>query len=110
MPVLKVLHACGAVRHTRLAELLQLDTSTVSRKVRHLEELGLVQIVADREDGRARQVELLPAGRGALEQLLAVRRAAIRQVLAHWPARDREQLRVLLDRLVTDLEAAPGPA
>jgi DNA-binding MarR family transcriptional regulator len=120
VPVLKTLQSCGPVRHTALAERLQLDASTVSRKVRHLEELGLVQVVPDREDGRARQVELLPGGRQALEQLLAVRRGVIRQVLDRWSPDDRAQLRDLLDRFTSDLDpradeqvrdgpAAPSP-
>jgi DNA-binding MarR family transcriptional regulator len=109
MPVLKALQTCGPVRHTALAERLQLDTSTVSRRVRHLEDLGLVQVVPDDEDGRARQVELLPLGQQALEQLLAVRREVIQQVLAPWPDRDRDLLRELLDRFTSDLEARTTP-
>jgi DNA-binding MarR family transcriptional regulator len=107
--VLKALQTCGPVRHTALAERLQLDTSTVSRKVRHLEDLGLVQVVADHEDGRARQVELLPLGQQALEQLLGVRREVIQQVLAPWPDSDRDLLRDLLDRFTSDLEARTTP-
>lgn len=110
MPVLKTLDACGPSRHTTLTERLQLDASTVSRKVRHLEGLGLVQVVPDREDGRARQVELLPAGRQALEELLGVRREAIRELLDGWPAEDRDRLRDLLDRFIADLEARAVPA
>jgi DNA-binding MarR family transcriptional regulator len=105
MPMLKALQSGGPVRHTTLAERLQLDASTVSRRVRHLEELDLVEVVPDRDDGRARQVELLPAGRQALEQLLAVRREVIRQALDRWSESDREQLRDALDRFTSDLDA-----
>src|SRR3954453_18581517 len=85
MPVLKALQEGGPVRHTALAERLELDASTVSRRVRHLEELGLVRVATDRDDGRARQVELVPAGRRALEQLLGVRRELLSEVLGAWP-------------------------
>src|SRR3954452_12200228 len=103
MPLLKALQDGGPVRHTALAERLQLDASTVSRRVRHLEDLGLVKVSADRDDGRARQVELLPAGRRALEQLLGVRRDVLSRVLDAWPDSDRDRLRDLLDRFTTDL-------
>ncbi len=103
LPVLKTLATCGPVRHTALAELLGLDASTVSRKVRHLAERGLVGVGSDRNDARARQVELLPDGRRALDQLLAVRRHLIEQVLGVGPDDDREQLRTLLDRFHSDL-------
>ncbi len=86
-----------------LAERLGLDASTVSRKIRHLEERGHVQVSPDAADGRARQVELLPSGHHALEQLLDRRRDVIAEVLAGWPESDRAALHQLLDRFNHDL-------
>ena len=106
MPVLKALHEGGPVRHSALAGGLHLDASTVSRRVRHLEELGLVEVAADRDDGRARQVHLTPAGGRALEQLLDVRRDLITRVLGEWLETDRERLRDLLDRFTSELGTA----
>jgi DNA-binding MarR family transcriptional regulator len=103
LPALRVLCEGGPARHTALAERLQLDASTVSRKIRHLEELGLVCVTPDAEDGRARQVELLPAGHRALEQLLDRRRDLIADVLQGWPDDDRHRLHELLDRFNHDL-------
>ena len=105
LPVLRTLAECGAARHTVLAEKLGLDASTVSRKIRHLEERGLVRVSPDAEDGRARQVELLPEGQRALEQLLAQRRDVVGAVLARWPEADRALLRGLLTRFNADLTA-----
>ena len=103
LPVLRVLFEGGPARHTALAERLELDASTVSRKIRHLEERGHVRVTPDATDGRARQVELLPSGVQALEQLLARRRDIIGDVLATWPESDRALLHQLLDRFDHDL-------
>ena len=103
LPVLRVLWEGGPARHTVLAERLLLDASTVSRKIRHLEERGLVRVSPDAADGRARQVELLPSGLRALEQLLDRRRDVIAEVLDGWPEADRALLRQLLDRFNDDL-------
>ncbi len=103
LPVLRVLCEGGPARHTVLAERLTLDASTVSRKIRHLEERGLVRVSPDAEDGRARQVELLPDGHRAMEQLLDRRRDLIADVLADWPETDRDQLHRLLARFNSDL-------
>ena len=103
LPVLRLLFEGGPARHTALAERLELDASTVSRKIRHLEERDLVRVTPDATDGRARQVELLPAGADALEKLLDRRRDIITDVLATWPESDRDLLHQLLDRFNHDL-------
>ncbi len=62
-----------------------------------------MQVSPDEHDGRARQVELLPAGRRALDQLLDRRRDLIADVLAAWSETERTLLHELLDRFNTDL-------
>lgn len=104
IPVLKTLWEDGPTRLTTLAERLRLDASTVSRKVRHLEERGMVGVRSDDQDGRARQVEILPDGRQALRQLIGRRQQLISAVLEGWPPADRERLGELLDRFNQDLE------
>jgi DNA-binding MarR family transcriptional regulator len=110
LPVLRVLYEGGPARHTVLAERLLLDASTVSRKIRQLEERGLVQVSPDAVDGRASQVELLPTGLRALEQLLDRRRDVIADVLVDWPEADRALLHQLLDRFNHDLSHSGDPA
>jgi DNA-binding MarR family transcriptional regulator len=110
LPALRVLCEGGPARHTALAERLELDASTVSRKIRHLEERGMVRVTPDATDGRARQVELLPAGLEALEQLLDRRRDLISDVLASWPESDRVLLHQLLDRFNHDLTSSADSA
>ena len=106
LPVLRVLCEGGPARHTVLAERLGLDASTVSRKIRHLEERGLVQVSPDAADGRARQVELMPSGQRALDQLLERRRDLIAEVLAGWAEPERDLLHQLLDRFNSDLSSS----
>jgi DNA-binding MarR family transcriptional regulator len=103
LPVLRVLSENGPCRHTALAERLRLDASTVSRKIRHLEERGMVRVSPDAKDGRARQVELLPSGARVLEQLLGRRRDLIGDVLEPWAQADRDLLHHLLARFNHDL-------
>lgn len=109
LPVLRVLGEHGPVRHTELAERVQLDASTVSRHVRHLEERGLTRTRHDDRDGRVRLVELLPDGEAVLRSMLASRHRILAEVLADWPEDDRAALRGLLSRLEHDLEAIESP-
>lgn len=105
LPLLQTLTQVGAARHTELAEILELDASTVSRQVRHLSERGLVHVGPDAHDARARRVEILPAGTDVLTASLARRRDLVADVLAQWSDEDASQLGRLLDRLDHDLSA-----
>lgn len=101
--LLKALLHGGPMRLSALAASLDLDASTVSRQVRHLEDRGLLERTSDPDDGRASRITLSEQGRVRLEAGARRRRAMVAQLLEHWPDRDREQLRVLLNRLLDDL-------
>jgi len=101
--LLKALMHGGPMRLSALAASLDLDASTVSRQVRHLEDRGLLERTSDPDDGRASRITLSERGRVRLEAGARRRRAMVAQLLEHWPDRDREQLRVLLNRLLDDL-------
>lgn len=101
--LLKALMHGGPMRLSALAASLDLDASTVSRQVRHLEDRGLLERTSDPDDGRASRITLSEQGRIRLEAGARRRRALVAQLLEHWPDRDREQLRVLLNRLLDDL-------
>ena len=101
--LLKALLHGGPMRLSGLAASLDLDASTVSRQVRHLEDRGLLERTSDPDDGRASRITLSDQGRVRLEAGARRRRAMVAQLLEHWPDRDREQLRVLLNRLLDDL-------
>lgn len=111
LPVLRAVAELQPLRHTELAEVVQLDTSTVSRHMRHLEERKFARSRHDENDGRVRLVELLPAGHEALQDMLARRRALLREVLDSWPEPDKELLGSLLERVLHALdEDQPVPS
>jgi DNA-binding MarR family transcriptional regulator len=94
---------CGRVRVTDLATAVELDPSTVSRQVRHLEERGLVERTDDPDDRRAYRIRLSGEGRSRLDAG-ARRRAFVGDLLGSWRTEDREQLRLLLNRLLDELD------
>jgi DNA-binding MarR family transcriptional regulator len=77
-----VAHAPRSNAH-QLAQVFEIDKSAVSRQVRLLEELGLVESQPDPHDARFRALTATPA---ALTQLRAVRlrhEARLRRALGH---------------------------
>lgn len=82
-----------------IIERLQTDKSAVSRQVRQLEELGLVQSVRDPDDRRAR---VLVATELAQERVAAARahyEARIGERLRRWSADDLDHFADLLAEL-----------
>lgn len=94
------------VRISDLAARVQLDTSTVSRQVKMLEDRGIVQRTPDPEDGRASLVQFTEEGRTVMLAAFHRRLARIKAVLEPWTERDRTRLQELLTRLAADLRAA----
>jgi DNA-binding MarR family transcriptional regulator len=68
-----------------LATLMALDPSTLSRKLRPLEEAGLVDIAADAGNGRVRRVRLTPAGKARLRAAAGAWRQAQQEAAATVP-------------------------
>jgi len=93
-----------AIRVTVLAEMLDVDTPTVTRKVQQLERDGLVVRHADPADGRASRIRLTPAGRRTLERVLKARRAWLDRLLEGWDADDLARFGSLLGRFSSSLE------
>jgi DNA-binding MarR family transcriptional regulator len=104
VPLLRVLTCTGSMRLSDLAHRMQLDASTVSRHVRHLEERGLLERAEDPDDRRAAKVAITAPGRKALEHFMQQRRRTLGEVLAAWPERDRRRLQELATRLEADLD------
>jgi DNA-binding MarR family transcriptional regulator len=102
--VLRAVAESEPVRTTALAEQVGVDPSTMSRHVNLLEQGGLVQRVADPDDGRAQSVSLSAAGRLVMEKVRAARHDLITQAIADWTNEDRTQLASLLGRLAGDFE------
>lgn len=66
---------------SRLAEIMAMDLTTVSRNVRPLRSDGLVSVERSRHDGRVRVVKLTGAGEEKLAELLPAWQKAHERVL-----------------------------
>jgi DNA-binding MarR family transcriptional regulator len=108
--VLHDLGCSGPTRTSVLAETMRLDQSTVSRHVRALEQLGLVERTGDPDDRRAALLSLTPAGKERLAAIIAERRAIFSSATAGWSDDDRAQLAGFIDRTARLLEARDRPA
>ncbi|MGI8577916.1 MAG: MarR family winged helix-turn-helix transcriptional regulator [Nocardioidaceae bacterium] len=105
-PLAKQLMRHDAMRLSDLAAKVELDASTVSRQIKQLETLGVVERAPDPADGRASLVKLSDAGRTQMLDAFRRRFDRIKAVLAPWSERDRAQLQQLLIRLASDLRDA----
>jgi DNA-binding MarR family transcriptional regulator len=92
------------VRPSDIAADLGLDASTVSRHLRTLEQLGLVERTDDPDDRRAQRLALSDRGHEVLDRAIAQRQAVVAAALADWSEADRRSLERLLVRLADDLE------
>ena len=103
---LAVLHETrrlGTIRPSDLAAQMRLDLSTISRHLRSLEKQGMIARTADPDDARAQRISITASGADVLQRMMDHRAAVIREAIAHWPERDRADLRQLLRRLAEDL-------
>jgi DNA-binding MarR family transcriptional regulator len=101
---LGVLATRGTCRPGRVAEVLCVDRSVVSRQLAGLDEMGLIERVADPEDGRAELVSLSAAGH---ERLVAARDAmcaALAERLDPWSVPQIHQAVDTLDDLTQRLQ------
>ena len=89
----------GGARGGEVSEVLGLHKSTTSRNLTTLEDLGLVERVADPDDARARQVRLTTKGAAALDRSFEGRRERLRAQLRSWDTGDIAELARLLGRL-----------
>ena len=88
---------------------MRLDLWTISRHLRSLEQLGMVQRTADPDDARAQRISITARGGDVLHRMMDHRAATIRDVIVHWPEADGTALRQLLRRLADDLSHVAGP-
>jgi DNA-binding MarR family transcriptional regulator len=72
-------------RTTDLATCLHADTSTVSRQVTSLVDVGLVERTADPEDRRATILVATAAGRAVFEEMQIDRERMLAMIVADWP-------------------------
>ncbi|MFE6735192.1 MarR family winged helix-turn-helix transcriptional regulator [Microbacterium sp. NPDC057650] len=82
-----------------IIERLQTDKSTISRQVRQLEELGLVESVRDPDDRRARRLVATPLAQERVTAARAAYEARLADRLRGWSPADLERVTELLDAL-----------
>lgn len=112
MMVLGALHDAGPARTTQLAEVMGLDSSTVSRHVAKVVDRGWATRSTDANDGRAAVIALTASGKEVRERLWAQWGELVRDLTATWTAREREQCLDLVSRIyqgVREASSRSGP-
>jgi DNA-binding MarR family transcriptional regulator len=92
------LYDCAPVRPSELAAYLGVGKATISRQVRVLEDLGLVERRPDPGDGRAHLLALTGEGQRRLDTVRAARRERFNALLGTWPEEDVRVLATMLAR------------
>ncbi|WP_067664749.1 MarR family winged helix-turn-helix transcriptional regulator [Nocardia miyunensis] len=85
-------------RPSDLAEYFGVGKATISRQVKVLEQLGLIERRPDPDDGRAHLLVLTDEGRRRLETARTARQQRFHAMLATWPAEDVRMLGRMLAR------------
>jgi DNA-binding MarR family transcriptional regulator len=98
--VLQAVAKEGALATTRLARMLHLDVSTMTRIVDSLATAGLVERVADTRDRRVRLVRTTRQGRAQLSRIRADLLREYRDVLQEVPAGSREAVIGAISRIL----------
>ncbi|MEU2977431.1 MarR family transcriptional regulator [Streptomyces hirsutus] len=97
--VLTALGRHGAMRMSRLTELLAVDLSVTSRQVAQAVELGWIERSPDPADKRSRILRLTPAGRVQLDTLFRQATHLLTERLHDWSDDDIGLLAQLMSRL-----------
>jgi DNA-binding MarR family transcriptional regulator len=101
-PLLVRVERRGPLAIGELAELCGRDYSTISRQISKLENLGLVNRVADAGDARVTRAEITDKGRTITGALDRAREKLMSSLLAAWDKKDVAELARLLRRFADD--------
>jgi len=93
-------------RVSLLADCIHSDVSTVSRQVTMLVAHGLVDKVADAQDGRAFMVSLSAEGAELVERVKSARGEWFRQMLHDWEPADAEAFTGYLERFAVSFDTS----
>jgi DNA-binding MarR family transcriptional regulator len=111
--MLRVIRRCGTAHASAVADQLGVDRSVVSRQLRQLQDLGLVEVGADAQDGRVRVLALTAAGRAGVEADDAQGGSRLIRGLGGWSRADLDAFAGYLARLNAGADAgvavAAGP-
>lgn len=97
---------CERVTVSALSERMLMDKGQVSRMVRELEDLGLVERSADPTDGRSFLLELTPLGTERLSAARLPQEGMLLRTLSDWSLTDIGNLTRLLHALASGV--TPG--
>ena len=101
------IHDHARARASELAVHFGLGKATISRQLKVLAELGLIEREPDPGDGRAHVLVLTAQGRQRLESARAARRERWHALLATWPVDDVSLLAGMLARFNVLCETGP---
>ncbi|NBM16445.1 MarR family winged helix-turn-helix transcriptional regulator [Streptomyces sp. GC420] len=97
--VLVLLNRHGAMRMSRLAELMAIDMSVTSRHVAHVADRGWVAREPDPCDGRSRILRLTETGSRQLTRITDLYSQALARTLRDWSDEEVGRLNEMLARL-----------
>ena len=104
LSTVRVLHAVDQAPRPpsigEVAAILTIDPSTASRLVDQRVSDGLLQRSPDPQDRRRAVVTLTPSGRTLIKDVAASRQRMLAEVTGGWTTADRDQLELLLVRLL----------
>jgi DNA-binding MarR family transcriptional regulator len=106
LSLLQVVAAAPGIRPSEIASAQDVHPSQVTRQVRELESLGLVQVTADAADRRSCRVTLTPAGLGELQALTEQGLDRFCSFVADWEPEEVRMLTALLQKLEKSKAAA----
>ena len=92
------MHDCARSRPSDLADYFGVGKATISRQVKVLEQLGLIERRPDPDDGRAHLLVLTDEGRRRVETARTARQKRFHAMLATWPTEDVRMLGRMLAR------------
>jgi DNA-binding MarR family transcriptional regulator len=106
LSLLQVVAAAPGIRPSEIASAQDVHPSQVTRQVRELESLGLVQITADTADKRSCRVTVTPAGSEELQSLTEEGLDRFSLFVADWEPEEVRMLTSLLQKLEESKAAA----
>jgi DNA-binding MarR family transcriptional regulator len=105
LSLLQVIADHERIRPSEIADLQQVHPSLVTRQVRELEDLGLVNVSPDPADGRSYLVTLTPAGSEELSRLVQFGLKRFALFVKDWEPEQVRTLTELLEQLRTSMAA-----
>ncbi len=106
LSLLQVVAAAPGIRPSEIASAQDVHPSQVTRQVRELEGLRLVQVTADATDRRSCRVTLTSAGRDELQRLTEEGLDRFGSFVADWEPEEVRMLTALLQKLEQSKAAA----